>query len=281
VTPLRREAFSTLLNRWAGGETMATKTGFMTGTGLYTLPGASDIRPQEVATPFGNVYLELASLASQEVVFIPRHGKRHTISPREINYRGNLWAMRELKVERILATSVSGSLVAAWGPGTLVLVDQFLNFTDGRAETFYPMEGTLAHVDVTDPYCRTLHKQLAASAEKLRIAFESGATYVCMNGPRFETRAEVEMVRRLGGHLLGQTNYPECVLARELAICYATVGIVSNYAAGMQLAVTATEVKENIGRCADAVGALFAAFLRDHPEHGDCACRHALDHAEL
>jgi 5'-methylthioadenosine phosphorylase len=260
---------------------MATKTGFITGTGLYTLPGASNVRPQEVATRFGNVYVELASMENQEVVFIPRHGKRHTISPREINFRGNLWALKELGVQRILATSVSGSLVAAWGPGTLVLVDQFLNFTDGRAETFYPMDGRLAHVDVTDPYCRTLQGQLTEIAEKLQIALESGATYVCMNGPRFETRAEVEMVRRLGGHLLGQTNYPECVLARELAICYATVGVVSNYAAGMQVSVTATEVADNVRKCRDAVGNLFAALVREYPEHGDCTCRHALDHAEL
>lgn len=260
---------------------MATRTGFITGTGLYTLPGATDARPQEFATPFGNVYVELAALGAEEVVFIPRHGKRHTISPREINFRGNLWAMKELGVERILATSVSGSLVPVWGPGTLVLVDQFLNFTDGRADTFYPMDGKLAHVDVTDPYCRTLHEQLAASAEKLQIRVLRGATYACMNGPRFETRAEVEMVRRLGGHLLGQTNYPECVLARELAICYATIGIVSNFAAGMQVSVTATEVIENVRKYGDTVGAVLAVLVRDYPEHGDCACRHALDHAGL
>jgi 5'-methylthioadenosine phosphorylase len=260
---------------------MATRTGFITGTGFYTLPGATDVRPQKVATPFGNVYVELASMENQDVVFIPRHGKRHTISPREINFCGNLWALKELGVQRILATSVSGSLVPAWGPGTLVLVDQFLNFTDGRAETFYPMDGRLAHVDVTDPYCRTLREQLSASAEKLQMPLESGATYVCMNGPRFETRAEVEMVRRLGGHLLGQTNYPECVLARELAICYATVGVVSNFAAGMQVTVTATEVIENIRKYGDTVGNLFASLVRDYPEHGDCACRHALDQAEL
>ncbi len=260
---------------------MAARTGFITGTGLYTLPGATDVRPREVGTPYGDVYVEEASLGSREVVFIPRHGKRHTISPREINYRGNLWAMKELGIERILATSVSGSLVPAWGPGTLVLVSQFLDLTDGRANTFFPLGGKLAHVDVTDPYCRTLHEQLAATARTLQVRLETGATYVCMNGPRFETRAEVEMARRLGGHLLGQTNVPECVLARELAICYATVGIVSNYAAGMQAAVTATEVMANVAACAEVVAALFEAFLHDHPEHGDCACRHALDHAEL
>jgi len=260
---------------------MTTRTGFITGTGLYTLPGAVDSRPHDVQTPFGTVAVELATLGAQEVVFIPRHGKSHAISPREINHRGNIWAMRELGVERILATSVSGSVVPKWGPGTLVLVDQFLNLTTGRADTFYPMDGRLAHVDVTDPYCPTLLGQLAACAQAHGVPVEAGATYVCMNGPRFETRAEVEMARRLGGHLLGQTNYPECVLARELAICYATVGVVSNYAAGMQASVTATEVSENVARCAATVGDLFTVFVRDHPEHGDCACRHALDHAEL
>ncbi|MBZ5590418.1 MAG: MTAP family purine nucleoside phosphorylase [Acidobacteriia bacterium] len=264
-----------------GGAGMTARTGFITGTGLYTLPGIVGARPQTLATPYGEVAIELGTLGGRDVVFIPRHGKGHTISPGEINYRGNIWAMRALGVERILATSVSGSLVPAWAPGALVLVDQFLNFTSGRADTFYPTDGKLAHVDVTDPYCRTLREQLTASAANLRIPLASGATYACMNGPRFETRAEVEMVRRLGGHLLGQTNYPECVLARELAICYATVGVVSNLAAGMQSSVTATEVRENLKRCAGAIGDLFAAFVREHPEHGDCACRHALDHAEL
>ena len=223
--------------------------------------------------------MELASLGCVEIAFIPRHGKQHSISPREINFRGNLWAMKQLGVERILATSVSGSLVPAWGPGTLVLVNQFLNFAHGRADTFYPLDGTLAHVDVTDPYCPTLHEHLAAGAATSRMGLERGATYVCVSGPRFETRAEVEMFRRLGGHLVGHTNYPECVLARELAICYATVGVVSNFAAGMQAVVTVTEVKETIRKYGDTVGALFATFLRDHPEPGDCTCRHALGHA--
>ncbi len=260
---------------------MTARTGFITGTGLYTLPGVEGARPHRVETPFGAVEVELATLGESEIVFIPRHGKGHTISPREINYRGNVWAMRALGVERILATSVSGSLALEWGPGALVLVEQFLNFTSGRADTFYPMDGRLAHVDVTDPYCPTLRAQLAACARSRGIALGEGATYACMNGPRFETRAEVEMVRRLGVHLLGQTNYPECVLARELAICYASVGVVSNWAAGVQGAVTATEVTAAVRACGDAVAGLFAALVRDHPEHGDCSCRHALDGAEL
>ncbi len=260
---------------------MAPITGFITGTGLYSLPGAIDVRSEEVATPYGRVAVELASMEGQPVVFIPRHGKRHTIAPRGINVRGNVWAMKELGVERILATSVSGSLVPAWGPGTLVLIDQFLNFSSGRPDSFYPLEGRLVHIDASEPYCATLHGQLAAAAGELGARLERGATYACMDGPRFETRAEIEMLRRLGVHLVGHTNFPECVLARELAICYATLGVVSNFAAGMQATLTATEVRDAIARFGDVVGALFAALLRDHPEHPDCSCRHALDHAEL
>ncbi len=113
---------------------MPTKTGFITGTGFYTLPGLDNVRPQVVATPFGEVDVELGYLQDQEIVFIPRHGKKHTISPQQINYRGNIYAMKTLGVERILATSVSGSLVPAWGPGTLILIDQFINFTYGRVD---------------------------------------------------------------------------------------------------------------------------------------------------
>ncbi|MDR3573602.1 MAG: S-methyl-5'-thioinosine phosphorylase [Anaerolineaceae bacterium] len=258
-----------------------TRTGFITGTGFYTLAGITHARFQEIDTPFGKVSVEIGNFGEQEVVFIPRHGKKHTISPQDINYRGNIYAMKQMGVERILGTSVSGSLIPAWGPGTLILIDQFINFTYGRADTFYPMDGKLAHVDVTEPYCPTLSRMLIDSAEKIQLNLQRGATYACLNGPRFESRAEIEMVRRLGGHLVGQTNYPECVLARELEICYATVGVVSNYAAGMKSTLTAKEVTENIQKIGQVISDLFATLISNYPIQADCSCRHALDAAEL
>lgn len=260
---------------------MAITTGFITGTGFYELPGIENVHSDYIDTPFGKIYLEFANFRGQEIVFIPRHGKQHTIAPSWINYQGNLYAMHQVGVKRILATSVSGSLVSAWGPGTLVLIDQFINFTYGRAESIYPLDGKLAHVDVTDPYCPTLHQQLLHSAEKLHIDLQRGGTYACLNGPRFESRAEIEMIRRLGGQLVGQTNYPECVLARELAICYATVGVVSNLAAGMQTKLTATEVMENIRKIGNVLSDLFAALIGDYPQVEDCTCQHALEGAFL
>jgi 5'-methylthioadenosine phosphorylase len=260
---------------------MSTKTGFITGTGFYTLPGISNTQSHEENTPFGKVYVETGILEDEEIVFIPRHGKHHSLSPQQINYRGNIYALKQLGVERILATSVSGSLVRAWGPGTLILIDQFINFTHERIDSFYPMDGKLAHVDVTDPYCPTLQKMLISCAEKLRLDLQKGAVYACLNGPRFECRAEIEMVRRLGGQLVGQTNYPECVLARELALCYATVGVVSNYAAGIQSSLTAKEVTENSKKIGQTISNLFAELIHNYPNQGNCSCHHALDEAEL
>lgn len=260
---------------------MTIHTAFITGTGFYTLPGVENSRGQTLDTPFGEVSVELADFCGQPIAFIARHGKRHTIAPSGINYRANLYALKMLGVQRILATSVSGSLVPAWGPGTLVLIDQFINFTFNRVESFFPMDGRLAHVDVTDPYCLTLHTQLLKAGRALEIDLKTNCTYACFNGPRFETRAEIEMVRRLGGQLVGQTNYPECVLARELAICYATVGVVSNFAAGMQMRVTAEEVTANLAKVGDKIASLFARLLIDHPKPPDCPCRHALDGAYL
>ncbi len=260
---------------------MTVRTGFITGTGFYTLPNIQTIEIEEASTPFGKVHVQITSLEGREIAFIPRHGEKHQLAPDEINYRANIYALRELGVERVLATSVCGSLVPDWQPGTLVLIDQFLNFTTGRPDSFYPLDGKLAHVDVTDPYCPTLHDAMAKSAAKLGLDVQCGATYACFSGPRFETRAEIEMIRRLDGHLVGQTNYPECVLARELAMCYATLGVVSNPAAGMGSSLSANEVMRNLEGLGDTIGRLFEDVVLSLPEPYDCTCRHALDEAFL
>ena len=261
---------------------MNITTGIITGTGFYTLPNLSQARQEVVPTPYGNVEAEIAMLGGREIALIARHGKQHTIAPAEINFRANIFALKELGVKRLLASSVCGSLVWGWGPGSLVLIDQFLNYTSGRAESFYPFNGKLMHIDVTDPYCATLHTHLLESARDLRIELQRGATYACMNGPRFENRAEINRIRQDGGHLVGHTNFPECVLAREQAICYATVGVVSNYAAGMASNIlTATEIMENLQGVGERLAGLFAQVILSYPEPKDCACQHSLDQAAL
>jgi len=254
-------------------------TAFITGTGFYSLPGMKEIELKEVNTPYGLVNVKIAEFKGSTIAFLPRHGCDHSITPGKINYRANIFALKSLGVKRILSTSVCGSLELKWGPGSLILVDQFLDFTRGREDTFYPLDGKIAHIDVTEPYCDTIHNALISCSKKLNFSLFRGGTYACWNGPRFETAAEIEMTRKLGGQLVGQTNYPECVLARELEICYATLGVVSNYAAGMEGTVSSSEVFENLKIIEGMIPNLFASFIENYPEVADCSCQHALEKA--
>ncbi len=256
-------------------------TAFITGTGFYQLAGMQPIDQTEVQTPYGDVKVQIASLQGIHVAFIPRHGAQHTLAPSQINFQANIFALHLLGIKRILSTSVSGSVVRSLPPGTLVLVDQFINFSSGRKDTFYPLNGKLLHVDMTDPYCATIHQQLMETAQKAQISLQQGAVYGCYDGPRFETRAEIEMARRLGVQLVGQTNYPEVALAREMAMCYATVGFVSNLAAGMEGTLTVTEVMNAVRTLGDTLSDLFSAWLLSFPEAIDCSCHHVLEEAGL
>lgn len=257
------------------------KIGLITGTGFYTLPNLKETIKEVVETPYGSVDIENGELAGREVVFIARHGKKHTIAPSNINYRANIYALHMKDVKIILATSVSGSLNIDWKPGTFIFLEQFLDFTYGREYTFYPLNGKLAHVDMTDPYCVETQKYLHMAAEELGIDIRRGGVYSCFNGPRFETRAEINMVRLLGGNLVGQTGFPECALARELAMSYASVAIVSNYAAGMEAELTAAGVSKNIADLGDTVGQLFERTIELVPDNFDSPAQHALDQAFL
>jgi 5'-methylthioadenosine phosphorylase len=259
----------------------AISTGFITGTGFYQLPDSEKIEDHFVETPFGEVEVAVVLFMGQKIAFIPRHGQHHTISPSEINYRANIYALKTLGIKRILATSVCGSLNIDWGPGTFVLLEQFLNFSYGRPDSFYPLNGRIAHVDVTNPYCPTLRSDLKSAAASCSFPLNDGSTYACFNGPRFETRAEIEMVKKLGGHLVGHTNYPESVLAREMEICYASVGIVSNFAAGINPHVTGREVTDILVNLQGQVATLFSAYLQLYSDVENCSCQNSLQDAFL
>lgn len=260
---------------------MNVDTAFITGTGFYQLENMRRLEQLLVATPYGDVEVQLASMGGKPIAFIPRHGAGHALAPSQINYRANIFALHFLGVKRILSVSVSGSILRSFAPGSLVLIDQFINFSTGRKDTYYPLDGKLLHVDMTDPYCSTIHRQLLEVSREQNIALKHGAVYGCYDGPRFETRAEIEMARRLGVHLVGQTNYPEVVLARELAICYATVGFVSNLAAGMGNKLTVSEVMQNVKKLGSAISRLYEAWLQAFPQAEPCTCHHALDEATV
>jgi 5'-methylthioadenosine phosphorylase len=225
------------------------------GSGIYEIPGVENPKRFPVKTPYGKVpKVLIGELGGRRVAFIPRHGAKHTFPPHRINYRANIWALKELGVKRVLATTASGTLSLRFKPGELVLLTQFLDFTKTRPLTFY--EGGrsgVVHVDMTEPYCPELRGALSRTARKLGVKLHPRATYACMEGPRFETPAEIRALRKLGADLVGMTNIPECVLARELGICYAAVGIITNYAAGLSRsplshAQVLELMKRNIGR---------------------------------
>lgn len=263
---------------------MSKRVGIIGGTGIYTLPGIRELHEEHCQTPFGDVVLHVGNLAGASVAFLTRHGERHNLAPGDINVRANIWAMREFGAEQVVATACCGSMNPDYVVGDFVLLDQFLEFTKNRPARFFENDPTkpLLHIDYTDPYCRTIGACVKRAAESAGLQVKEGATYCCTQGPRFETRAEIRMMRILGGDLVGHTNYPEVVLAREAGLCYAAIAIVSNMAAGMlDQPITAEECKTVMSQRFEALQRLLEGTVAMLPEGGDCACRHAADKAML
>ncbi|MEL7156787.1 MAG: S-methyl-5'-thioinosine phosphorylase [Actinomycetota bacterium] len=216
--------------------------GLITGSGFYRLPGLQDVSETTTVTPYGEVRLTTGRWHGHEISFLPRHGSGHSIPPHAINYRANVWALADAGVEAIIATAVSGGITEQMAPGALVLISDFLEFTTGRDVTFFdgviePGFGsgstTVNHTDMTDAYDPRLRAALRRAAAEGNIPVVDGGVYCTTNGPRFETPAEIAMLARAGGDLVGMTGYPEVALAREAGLRYASVGVISNWAAGL------------------------------------------------
>ncbi|HWR45584.1 S-methyl-5'-thioadenosine phosphorylase [Sporomusa sp.] len=254
------------------------KIAIIGGTGVYDPRILDNIREQEIATPYGVVRFKSGEYAGKEVAFIPRHGSSHSIPPHLINYRANIWAIKKLGVQNIIATTAVGSLNLDMKPGDFVLIDQFLDFVKNRTTTFYEGgERGVVHVDVTTPYCPAVRNVLTAAAKDLGISIHQQGTYVCTEGPRFETPAEIKMFAKFGGDVVGMTNVPEVVLAREAEMCYATVSMVTNFAAGISpQPLTHHEVLETMQVNAENIKQLIMAAISRLDTETDCACKHAL-----
>jgi 5'-methylthioadenosine phosphorylase len=226
----------------APSTTVAAVLGLITGSGFYDPPDLTDRTVGEVATPYGPVVVTRGTWRGQPVVFIARHGVDHSIPPHAIDYRANIWALADAKVTGVVATAVSGGINPAMGPGSIVSISDFLDFTSGRHSTFFdgvtrsgfePHDGTVTHTDMTTPYHPGMRALLRRAADEESVPLIDGAVYCTTNGPRFETPAEIKMMSILGGDLVGMTGCPEVVLAREAGIPYASIGVVSNWAAGI------------------------------------------------
>jgi 5'-methylthioadenosine phosphorylase len=204
--------------------------GVIGGSGLYAMEGLEGLREVELATPFGppsDSYL-VGTLAGMRVVFLPRHGKGHRISPTEVNSRANVWGLKALGVTRILSVSAVGSLREDIPPGHFVAVDQFIDRTRHRPDTFFE-RGVVAHVMFADPTCAELRARLVSASRSLGVRVHDGGTYVNMEGPQFSTRAESRLYRSWGADVIGMTNLQEARLAREAELCYATLAMATDY----------------------------------------------------
>jgi 5'-methylthioadenosine phosphorylase len=247
------------------------------GSGLYALlDGAEAV---EVDTPFGapSDLVTVADVAGRRVAFLPRHGADHRFPPHRIPYRANLWALRSLGVRQILAPCAVGGLRPEYGPGTFVVPDQLIDRTSGRQQTFY--DTGAVHVNFADPYCPVGRRVAGEAAARHGIDAVDGGAMVVIEGPRFSTRAESRWFTSLGGAVVNMTGHPEAVLARELAMCYTAIALVTDLDAGVEgeHGVTQEEVfrvfADNTARLRgvllDAVAAL--------PDDRDCACGRTLD----
>lgn len=209
------------------------KKAIIGGTGVY---GAGlESRSEIIQTKYGEAAVDIVTIREEEIVFLARHGKNHRTPPHKINYLANIQALMDLGVEYVLATCAVGSCHSKYEVGDLVLMKDFLDFTKERPFTFYDGEdGEVIHTDMSDPYCKFLRKNMLSSAKKLGYGLKKGATYVCTQGPRFETAAEIRFYHEIGGHLVGMTNVPEVVLAKEAGLHYAAMGLVSNWCTGFK-----------------------------------------------
>lgn len=256
--------------------------GIIGGTGVYDPAMLTNVTEETIMTPYGEVLYVTGGYKGHQIVFLARHGAKHSIPPHLINYRANIWALKKLGVEAILSTTAVGSLNRDYGPGTFVLCDQFLDFTKNRVNTFY--EGGprgVVHVDVTDPYCPCLRETVTKVGERLGLKMHNGGTYVCTEGPRFESPAEIRMYGMFGGDLVGMTNVPEVVLAAEAEICYATISMVTNYAAGVSDAPLThhevlDEMAKNSQHLKDLLMASIEAVAAQVEQGTNCHCKEAL-----
>jgi 5'-methylthioadenosine phosphorylase len=250
--------------------------GIIGGSGVYEITERADsIEKKVVKTDFGNVEVSILDICSKKVAFLPRHASGHSIPPHKINYRANIDALKSLGVTQIIATNSVGSMNTEMPPGSFVIPNDFLDFSQNRVKTFY--EDKVVHIDVTEAYCPTLRDVLAKSGDVIL-----GGTYVCTEGPRFETPAEIRMFKMLGGDLVGMTGLPEVTLAREREICYNSICIVSNYASGISPdELTIDEVFEMVKKLEADLLELIYNFIKNVDDDTDCKCHHALDGAEV
>ncbi|MCY3625088.1 MAG: S-methyl-5'-thioadenosine phosphorylase [Candidatus Dadabacteria bacterium] len=256
--------------------------GVIGGSGLYEMEGLSDVKTVSMETPWGKPSSSLltGTLGSARMVFLPRHGTGHTVSPSEINFRANIYAMKAMGVEWIISVSAVGSLKKEIEPRHIVIPDQFIDNTKRRPSTFFE-GGIVAHVSMADPVCSVLSGRLREASLGFADTVHSGGTYVCIEGPQFSTRAESHLYREWGADIIGMTAMPEAKLAREAEICYSTIALCTDYDCWNEDHddVTVSDIIEIMNKNVEAAREIVAAVVDTIPEERECLCEGALGHS--
>jgi 5'-methylthioadenosine phosphorylase len=256
--------------------------GIIGGSGLYSMPGFTNVREVPVQTPFGepsDVYV-LGTLEGRKVAFLARHGRGHRIMPTELNFRANIYGMKQLGVERILSLSAVGSLKEEHKPTDFVIADQFIDRTFNRVSTFFG-NGVVAHVAFADPVCPEASEAYADACKQIGVVGKKGGTYVCMEGPQFSTKAESNLYRSWGADVIGMTNLQEAKLAREAEICYATCAMVTDYDCWHpgHDSVTVEQIVKVLNTNADNAAKVVKKAVALMPRERKCKCGSALQFA--
>lgn len=258
------------------------KIGIIGGSGL----SESEINkePISIQTPYGETscQFEIEKIADRTIFFLKRHGVNHSIPPHKVNYRANIFGFKKLDVERIFGIFAVGSLRQDIAPGSIVLPDQIIDFTQGTRECSFYNGPKTVHIDFTQPFCPEMRQAIVEAAKKININIISEATYICVNGPRLETAAEIRFYRSAGADIIGMTLMPEAALAREVEICYSALCVVANFAAGItKNPLTVKEVVETMNKALSNVKLLLKESIKILPDERKCHCKDALKNASF
>ncbi len=266
-------------------KSIKAEIGVFGGSGFYSF--LEDVEEISVKTPYGDPsdVITLGNIADRRVAFLPRHGRNHQYPPHMINYRANVYAMKELGVTRIFGPNAAGSLSVNVKPGEFVICDQYINRTSGRNTTFYDGPKT-THVSGADPYCPEMRKIVIETAKELETPVHGKGTVVVIQGPRFSTRAESKWFSSLGWEVINMTQFPECHLTRELEICYVNILLITDYDVGLEShpdlkPVSHEEVIKVFKENNEKLKKLIFTTIQKIPEKRDCICVKALEGASF
>lgn len=254
------------------------KIGIIGGSGIYDIEGVKNVEMVEVDTPYGKPSdkIIVGVLEGVKFAFLPRHGRSHKISPTELNFRANIYALKTLGVEKVLSISAVGSLKEELKPRDFVIPDQLFDRTKNRASTFFG-EGIVAHVGFAEPFCAQFSRVAYETAKQLGITVHKGGTYICMEGPQFSTKAESNVYRQLGFSIIGMTALPEAKLAREAEMCYVTIALVTDYDCWKEdEEVSVEKILANLSANSDNAKKFIKTILPKLSDAPVCACSSAL-----